>query len=136
MPARVTVQARPGEVFEGHLAAIAPEVDARNRHFAIEIRTANPDGALLSGMYGAATVPLERVTQVVAVPRDAIATRGGRRVAFRITGDAVDEVPVTEGLSDGSVVEIVTGLAAGDTIITDARRDVGAGVTVNAVFTK
>jgi multidrug efflux pump subunit AcrA (membrane-fusion protein) len=45
----------PGEVFEGRLAAIAPEVDPRNRHFTIEVRTTNP-GTLLSGMYATATI--------------------------------------------------------------------------------
>ena len=59
MPARVSIQARPGEIVEGRLAAIAPEVNARNRHFAIEVRTPNP-GTLLSGMYGIATIPLQR----------------------------------------------------------------------------
>jgi HlyD family secretion protein len=135
MKARVAVQARPGEVFEGELAAIAPEVDARNRHFAIEIRVPNPTGALLSGMYGTAALPLERAAQVVAVPRDAITTRGGARIALRIDKDTVQEVPVTEGLTDGTLVQ-VSGLSTGDTIISDARREVGAGVKVNPVFAR
>ena len=135
MTARVAVQARPGEVFDGELAAIAPEVDARNRHFAIEIRVPNATGALLSGMYGTATLPLERAAQVVAVPRDAITTRGGARVALRIEKDAVQEVPVTEGLTNGTLVQ-VSGLTAGDIIISDARREVGAGVKVNPVFAR
>jgi RND family efflux transporter MFP subunit len=136
MPARVTVQARPGEVFDGRVAAIAPEVDARNRHFAIEVRTTNPGGTMLSGMSGAATIPLERVAQVVAVPREAITTRGGARVALRIADGAIAEVPVTEGLTDGTRVQIASGLQAGDTIVADARRDVGGGVRVNPVFAR
>jgi RND family efflux transporter MFP subunit len=136
MPVRVSVQARPGDVFEGRLAAIAPEVDARNRHFAIEVRVANPTGVLLSGMYGSATIPLDQVTQVVAVPRNAVATRGGARVALKIDHDTIREVPVTEGLANAAVVQIASGLQAGDTIVSDARRDVAAGVKVNPVFTK
>jgi RND family efflux transporter MFP subunit len=135
MPARVSVQARPGEVVEGTLAAIAPEVDARNRHFAVEVRTPNP-GTLLSGMYGAATIPLQRVRDVVAVPREAITTRGGKRIALRIENDTVAEVPVTEGLVTGTHVQIASGLKAGDAIVADARRDVAAGARVNAVFQK
>jgi len=136
MPARVTAQARPGEVFDGRLAAIAPEVDARNRHFQIEVRIANPGATLLSGMYGAATIPLERAAQAVAVPRDAVTTRDGRRVALRIDKDLIQEVPVNEGLTDGSMVEIASGLQAGDIIVSDARQDVPAGSKVNAIFAK
>lgn len=134
MPARVAVQARPGEVVEGRLANIAPEVDARNRHFDIEVRVTNASGALLSGMYGVATIPLERATGALTVPREAVVTRGGRRVALRIEGTTVAEVPVTEGLSTGTHVQIASGLKAGDVVVADARRDVTAGARVTPIF--
>ena len=135
MPARIVAQALPKEVFEGRLASIAPEVDPRNRHFAVEVRTVNR-GNLLSGMYGTATIPLERAAQAVAVPRDAVTTRGGRRVALRIDGATVQEVPVVEGLTNGTLIEISSGLKSGDTIVSDARRDVAAGSKVNPVFAR
>jgi RND family efflux transporter MFP subunit len=134
MPARVEAQARPGDIFEGRVAAIAPEVDARNRHFRIEVRIANPGAQLLSGMYGAATIPLQRVDDVLAIPRDAVITRDGRRVAIRIEGDTAREAPVNEGLTDGRLVQITSGLQAGDTILADARQDIAAGTKVNAVL--
>jgi len=135
MPARISVQARPGETFDGRLAAIAPEVDARNRHFAIEVRTSNP-GSLLSGMYATATIPLEHVAGALAVPRNAIATRDGRRVVFKVDQGTVRDVPVIEGLSSGTQVQISDGLQAGDVIVADARRDVAPGTKVNPVFAK
>ena len=136
MPARVKAQARPEDVFEGRVAAIAPEVDARNRHFRIEVRINNPGAQLLSGMYGSAAIPLERVQQVVAIPRDAVITRDGKRVAVRLEGDTVRDVPVTEGLTDGRLVQIASGLQAGDTILSDARQDIAAGTKVNPVLAK
>jgi RND family efflux transporter MFP subunit len=136
MPARVTAQALPGQMFEGRVAAIAPEVDARNRHFRLEVRMANPSGTLLSGMFGSAAIPLERVSQAVTVPRDAVTTRDGRRVALRIEGDTVQAVPVTEGLTDGVVTQIAEGLQAGDTVVSDARQDVAPGVKVNPVLAR
>jgi len=135
MPARITVQARPGDVVNGTVAAIAPEVDARNRHFAIEVRTTNP-GTLLSGMYGIATIPLQRVDAVVVIPREAVASRSGKRIALRIDNGTVSEVPVSEGLANGTHVQIASGLKAGDTIVADARREVAAGARVNAVFAR
>jgi RND family efflux transporter MFP subunit len=136
MAARVEAQARPGDIFEGRVAAIAPEVDARNRHFQIEVRIANPGAQLLSGMYGSAQIPLERADQVVAIPRDAVMTRDGKRVAIRVEGNTVRDVPVTEGLSDGKLVQISSGLQAGDTILSDARQEIAAGTRVNPVLSK
>ena len=135
MPARISVQARPGETFEGRLAAIAPEVDPRNRHFAIEVRTSNP-GSLLSGMYATATIPLARVPGALTVPREALTTRDGHRVVLKVDGNTVSEVPVTEGLSDGTHVQISDGLKAGDIVVADARRDVAPGTKVNPVFVR
>jgi HlyD family secretion protein len=85
-------------------------------------------------MYGSAAIPLERVHQVVAIPRDAVITRDGKRVAIRLEGDTVRDVPVTEGLTDGRLVQIASGLQAGDTILSDARQDIAAGTRVNPVI--
>jgi hypothetical protein len=87
-------------------------------------------------MYGAAVVPLERATQVLAVPREAVTTRSGQRVALRVEEDTLREVPVVEGVSDGRVVQIASGLNPGDIIVSDARQDVAVGTKVNAVFTR
>jgi len=133
MPARITVQARGGEVFDGRVAAIGPEVDPRNRHFRIEVRTSNAGSVLLSGMYAAATIPLARASQALAVPREAVTTRDGTRVALRIDENVITEVPVTEGLSDGRLVQIASGLQPGDVVVSDARQGVAPGAKVNPI---
>jgi RND family efflux transporter MFP subunit len=133
MPARVTVQARPGETFEGRIGAIAPEVDARNRHFTVEVRTANPSGALLSGMYGVAAIPLARAEDALAVPREAVTSRDGARVVLKVTGDTVTPAPVTEGVNNGTLVEVTSGVSQGDLVLADGRRDLAPGTRVNPV---
>lgn len=130
MPAEVIVQARSGEKYVGELAAIAPEVNERNRHFRIEIRVPNPEAVLLSGMYATARIVTERATGGVIVPREAVTTRGGKRVALVVTGETVKAVDVTEGLSDGQRIQILTGLKAGDTVVADARRQLADGTRV------
>jgi len=133
LPARVTVQAKPGESFSGQLAGIAPEVNARNRHFQIEVRVDNANGALLAGMYATAQVVLQVAENALTIPREAVTTQNGQRVAFKITGDTLSAVPVVEGLSDGRHVQVVSGLAAGDQLLADARRQLPAGSRVKAV---
>ena len=99
MPARITVQARPGDVVNGTVAAIAPEVDARNRHFAIEVRTANP-GTLLSGMYGIATFRCSASMTWSPSPARPSSAAAESVVALRIDNGTVSEVPVSEGLAN------------------------------------
>ena len=133
LPASVAVQAKPGEQFSGQLAAIAPEVDARNRHFQIEVRVDNSKGTLLAGMYATARIVLQVADNVVTVPREAVTTQNGKRVVFKIDGDKINAAPVTEGLSDGRAVQILSGLNAGEQVLADARRQLPAGSRVKAV---
>lgn len=134
LPAAVSVQAKPGERFAGQLAAIAPEVDERNRHFRIEVRVANPDGALLAGMYATARLVLATADDALTVPREAVTSREGKRVVLKVDSDKVTPVPVIEGLGDGRRVQIVSGLVAGDQVIADARRQLPADARVKAVL--
>jgi RND family efflux transporter MFP subunit len=133
LPVRVLVQAKPGETFSGTLAAMAPEVDPRNRHFRIEVRVTNPGGALLAGMYATARVVVQRADNAIAVPREAITTRDGTRTVLKVDGGRVSPVAVVEGLNDGRQVQIVSGLAAGDQVVADARRQLPADARVKAI---
>ena len=122
MKALVAAQAKPGETFIGQLAAIAPEVDERNRHFKIDVRVPNESRALLSGMYATARIIEASRTNALLVPKEAVTTRDGKRVVQKVDGSTVSTVAVTEGLTDGTRVQIVSGLAAGDLVLADARR--------------
>ena len=133
MPAVVSVQARPGQSWLGRVVAVAPEVDARNRHFRIEVRVRNPKGELLSGMYATARIETGRIAGATLIPRDAVATRNGTRVAYRVANGVVSAVPVGEGLSDDTHVAILSGLGAGDQIVADARKPMAPGTKVRAI---
>lgn len=129
----VQVQAKPGRLFAGELAGIAPEADERNRHFRVDVRVPNDGQALLSGMFATARLVLAREERALVVPREAVVSEGGRRVALRVAGDSVSRVEVVEGLASASHVQIVEGLAAGDKVIADARRAPAPGARVRAV---
>jgi RND family efflux transporter MFP subunit len=133
MKALVEVQAKPGETFFGQLAAIAPEVDERNRHFKIDVRVPNESRTLLSGMYATARIIEATRTNALLVPKDAVTTRDGKRVVQKVDGSAVSTIEVTEGLTDGSRVQIVRGLVAGDLVLADARRQLASGARVRGI---
>lgn len=133
MKASVSVPARPGEVFEAELAAIAPEADPHNRHFRIALRVPNPDRLLLSGMFSTARIVEAAAAHALLVPREAVTTKDGKRVVLKVQGDTVVPVAVTEGLTDGTRVQIIGGLAAGDRVVADARRPLPEGVKVRAI---
>jgi RND family efflux transporter MFP subunit len=133
MTATVAAQAKPGQTFSGQLAAIAPEVDERNRHFKIDVRVPNDGRALLSGMYATARITEATASAAVLVPKEAVASRGGKRIVQKVQGDTTTIVDVVEGLADGSRVQIVQGLAAGDTVLADGRRQLAPSTRVRGI---
>ena len=133
MKAVVEVQAKPGMTFAGQLAAIAPEVDERNRHFKIDVRVPNDGRTLLSGMFANARIVEATMPNAIVVPKEAVATRDGKRVVQKVQGDTVNVVEVVEGLADGTRVQIVKGLSAGDTVLADARRQLAPGSKVRGI---
>jgi len=131
-PTRVTIQAQPGEVFDGRITAVASEVDPRNRHFRVEISVTNKGGAMLSGMYATARIPTATADGPI-VPREAVFDRDGGRAVYRVQGDVVSLVRVTEGLTDGKRVVLTSGVQRGDAIVADARREVVNGARVRVI---
>jgi HlyD family secretion protein len=133
MKARVAVQAKPGETFFGQLAAIAPEVDERNRHFKVDVRVPNDGRSLLSGMFATARIIEATTENAVLVPKEAVTSREGKRIVQKVQGDTVTAVEVTEGLSDGARVQITKGLSAGEFVLADARRQLAQGTKVRGI---
>ena len=98
MKAVISVQAKPGQTFSGQLAAIAPEVDERNRHFKIDVRVPNDGRTLLSGMYATARIVEATTANAILLPKEAVTTRDGKRIVQKVQGDSVSVVEVVEGL--------------------------------------
>jgi HlyD family secretion protein len=131
----VTLPAKPGQAYEGRLAAMGPEVDTRNRHFQIEIRLDNRAQELMSGMYASARIVVAKAEGIV-VPREAVFDKAGGRAVYRVQGDQIAIAQVAEGLTDGVRTQIVSGLSAGDLVVADARREVKEGARVRPVAAK
>ncbi|MEO7135572.1 MAG: efflux RND transporter periplasmic adaptor subunit, partial [Vicinamibacterales bacterium] len=89
---------------------------------------------LLSGMYATARLVVASANGAVIIPREAVMSRDGKRIVLKVDGDKVTTVTVTEGLNDGRQVQIVSGLAAGDQVIADARRQLPADARVKAIL--
>jgi RND family efflux transporter MFP subunit len=74
---------------------------------------------------GSASVPAR---PSLVVPKGAIRTVDGASVVFVVRGDRVERRAVKVGGSDGDLVEILSGLTAGDKVVTDG----AAGLTDGA----
>lgn len=130
----VTVDAYPAETFEGTIYAIEPSVDEATRTVLLRARLPNPGVRLKPGMFARVMLTLERRENALVVPEQAIVPQGDGRYVFRIVEGKAVLTKIELGLRRPGEVEIVSGLAAGQTIVADGQlklRD-GAAVAVMA----
>ncbi len=129
-PVTVTVDAYPGRRFAGTVERIAPRgVNVSNVvTFEVKIEvTAEDRGLLLPEMTATAEILVAEREDAVLVPADAVFRRGGRTfVAVPAAGGegaaaaGREERPVSVGVTDGRLTEVLEGLAPGDTVIVGA----------------
>ena len=120
----LTVDAFPGEIFDGRIVSLAAAADPRVRSFQIEVSISNQDLKLRSGMIASAQAREPGVvSQQVQIPVDALVhdpisgnylVYGAEQRAGRMFAK---EISVRPGPLSGSYVKIVEGLKPGQKIV-------------------
>ena len=117
-PVRFTVNGYPGRTFVGTIQRISPAADPATRQIPVVVTLPNDDGVLVSGLFAEGRVEAT-ARQAVTVPAAAVDERGVTPTVLRVRGGKTERVPVRVGTRDTSTdrVEVISGVAAGDTIL-------------------
>ena len=115
--ATVTLTYLPGRRFEAKVAFIYPYLDPASRTGRVRIALANPRLELKPDMFATVTFALP-AGERLQIPISAVVYTGPRRLVFVDLGDGrLRPQDVTIGARSGEVVEITSGLQAGDQIV-------------------
>lgn len=125
----VSVDAYKGRKFAGRIAKIYPSGSTSSRAFVVRIALPNDDAKLRPSMFARGNVVRERRTGIV-VPKDAILrTDAGQAIYVASNGKAVKRV-VETGLSSKTDVEIVKGVAVGESVIVTGQNGLRDGAPI------
>jgi Cu(I)/Ag(I) efflux system membrane fusion protein len=103
--------------FEGTIAYVYPTLDPRTRTARVRLELPNADLALRPDMYANVRIRADRGTRLV-VPESAVLYTGERTFVFRSLGEGRFRPQAVElGLRSGEDVEVLSGLEAGDEIV-------------------
>lgn len=98
--------------------AIEPEVAIATRTLQIRAITENKSGKLFPGTYANVELPLNTIKDAIVVPSEAIVPiQNGKKVFISVDGKAKEILVETTTRTDASVL-VLSGLNAGDTLIT------------------
>ena len=112
----------------GRVAEIIPSVDATSRTYIVKIDLPGV-AELRSGMFGRASFPLS-ARSVLTVPRTAVVERGQLQSVFVAEKGTVRTRLVTLGERNKDVVEVLSGLNAGEKVVTPVPAELQDGAAV------
>jgi len=130
-PVSFTVNGYPGRSFTGRVTRVNPTADPATRQVRVFISIPNAEGTLVGGLFANGRLAAQSRTGLVA-PATAVDSRSNTPAVYRIKGGKVERVPVELGLKDegSETIEIVSGVAAGDTLLLGAAQGITPGTIV------
>lgn len=122
-----------GGAFQSVIRRISPVVDSNTGTFKVTLELRDPANRLKPGMFARIDIVHERRADVVRIPRAALLEDDGNRRVFVVRENKAVSVPVMLGLTNGPLVEVVSGVAAGDAVVVVGQGTLKEGSPVRVV---
>jgi RND family efflux transporter MFP subunit len=112
----------------GRIERINPVVDSATRQIRIYVEIPNQDQSLVGGLFAQGRVATD-TQNAAAIPLAAVDSRGNTPTVHLLQGGRVGESPVQLGMRDeaAEMVEVVAGVAEGDTVLLGSAQGVAPG---------
>lgn len=123
------------DVARGAVTWVGFEADRQTGKFKVEIEIPNPELKYHSGVIGRARLEKNLVTDVVAIPRDAVLPGRVGPTAFVVENDRAVLRRLELGADQGVMVVVREGLAPGDQLVVRGHRDLRDGSLVKITET-
>jgi membrane fusion protein, multidrug efflux system len=142
VPERYAVRLRPGQVVEFTVASqedrkfrarvdfIDPVVQNENRTILVKASAPNPGRLLKPGMFIEARLATNTRANAIVVPEDAIQPMRAANVAWAVVDGKASRRVVQLGVRSAGVVEVLSGVQAGDVVVVGGLERMGEGMPV------
>lgn len=129
--AQLNFEEYPGVLFTGNVTRTADSVDPNTRTMLTEVQVDNKRGRLKSGMYAVVTFPpTTGLGGPLMITGDALIIRNDQTAVATVVDGKIQVSPVVVGRDFGSAVEIVSGVNAGDLVVSQVTDEVVPGIAV------
>jgi RND family efflux transporter MFP subunit len=131
-----STDALPGRSFMGKVMFINPALDVASRSAKVVAGVPNSNGLLRGGSFVKGHIIVANRPGVLQVPREALLTWNVEQQTaevFVVRGDQAEKRTVKTGATGGAAIEIVSGLQAGDQVVTRGGFAIGQGDRVAVV---
>lgn len=130
---RVTVDARPGETFEGRIYAIDPIVDENGRAIRLRATIPNPDRKLSPGLFARVRIIVDTRQRAMLVPESAVFAEKDKKYVYQVVEGRAVLTEVEVGLRRPGQVEILSGLQSDAAVVTAGQQQIRDGSAVQVL---
>lgn len=131
--AELTLAEFPGRRFKGTVARSTQSIDASARTLITEIDVDNASGELLPGSYVQVHLKLGTAQPALLLPINTLQFRPEGVMVAVVQGDKAVLTPIKLGRDFGNEVEVVSGLAATDSVVVNPSDSLVSGAQVRVV---
>jgi len=119
LPVEIKVSPFPNDVFKGTLTYIGDQIDPSTRTVKVRTEVDNSLGKLKPEMFATIFITTEVVSDVLAIPEEAVQTDGNKKIVFIDKGNGgFEKREVSLGLQIDSFYQIEDGIKPGEKIVT------------------
>ncbi len=119
--ALIELEAYPEFRFRAFVSEVSPVVDPVTRAMAVKLAFRNQDRRIKAGMFAKVKIIVEQKEGIVKIPSECLINRFGQPVVFVVNGEGentrVEAREVVPGIEIDNKLEIVEGLADGETVV-------------------
>jgi membrane fusion protein, multidrug efflux system len=126
----------PGRVFKGSVARFATSLDLSTRTMLTEVDIDNQNHVLYPRSYAHVTLDLIRHADVLSLPAAAIEGSGDSSHVFLVKDGLLADVPVSTGITEGSRVEVTSGLTDQSLVVDTYSNALSSGEKVRFILPK
>lgn len=134
LAARIVLRSRPQQVLSGRVERVELQADAVTEERIAQVSFEHMPDSLSMGEMAEVTLQLKGVEQALVLPMASVQTQQGRTGVWRLVDGNLAFVEVQWGESslDGRV-QVLSGLASGDTVVVYSDKPLREGVRFNVV---
>ena len=136
-PVTLSADTWPGVTFAGHITAVNPLIDSATRNVQVEAAVDNHARQLFPGMFGHLKVDAGQRVQALTLPQSAVTYNPYGATVFLVVpdtggkgGQTVKQSFVTVGETRGDQVQALSGVKAGDVVVTAGQLKIKNGTPV------
>lgn len=130
--AYLTFEAWPGERFTAQVLRIRPVVDAATGTVRITLDV-DAQGRLRPGMFARVYVETETRSEALVIPKSALSLESIGDTVYVAAGGAASRRSVELGFREGDFVEVVSGVAEGEQVITVGQDGLSEGTPIHVL---